>query len=106
MFMFGKPIGRIFRPSNAWIIINTLQMQYPIMDIMYILYQLFKRKQLQNGNDCHCKIITQNVDGLHQRSGFDDDQIVEMHGSASKYICSIFGHDMNEQFNINDFNHK
>ena len=74
-----------------------------MMDIMHCINYL--KEQLQNGNDCQFKMITQNVDGLHERSGFDDDQIVEMHGSASKYICSIFDHDMNEQFNI-DFNHK
>jgi NAD-dependent deacetylase len=32
-------------------------------------------------------VITQNVDGLHQRSGIPDDKIIELHGNATYAGC-------------------
>ena len=32
-------------------------------------------------------VITQNVDGLHQRAGVDDDQVIEVHGNANYATC-------------------
>ncbi|MDA9064848.1 hypothetical protein N9K37_05820, partial [Pseudomonadales bacterium] len=34
----------------------------------------------------HC-VITQNVDGLHQRAGVDDGQVIEVHGNANYATC-------------------
>ena len=34
------------------------------------------------------KIVTQNVDGLHQRAGIPEDAIAELHGSVYKERCS------------------
>ena len=36
-------------------------------------------------------VITQNVDGLHQRSGIDDDRIVELHGNTTYARCLSCG---------------
>eukprot|EP01084_Bolivina_argentea_P043585 80281_1 len=106
MFMFGTPIGWIFRPSNAWKMYLEHYYKYSSNakpnNGHIALYQLYNKKQKQN--NCQFNIITQNVDGLHQKSGFEDNIVTEMHGSASKYICSIFGHDMNDQLKITDFN--
>ena len=35
----------------------------------------------------HNFLITQNIDGLHQLSGADEEQIIEIHGSAKKAAC-------------------
>ena len=35
---------------------------------------------------CGC-VITQNIDGLHQRSGVPDDKIVELHGNSTYAAC-------------------
>ena len=35
---------------------------------------------------CAC-VITQNIDGLHQRSGVPDDKIVELHGNSTYAAC-------------------
>jgi NAD-dependent deacetylase len=32
-------------------------------------------------------IITQNVDGLHQASGVDDDKVIELHGNSTYAAC-------------------
>ncbi|MBD3647739.1 MAG: NAD-dependent deacetylase [Pseudomonadales bacterium] len=40
---------------------------------------------VQAGKVSH--IITQNVDGLHQKSGTPDEQVIELHGNASYAHC-------------------
>jgi NAD-dependent protein deacetylase/lipoamidase len=32
-------------------------------------------------------VITQNIDGLHQRSGVPDDKVIELHGNATYAAC-------------------
>lgn len=40
-------------------------------------------------------IITQNIDGLHQKSGVPDDRVIELHGSTRKLRCIPNGHHVN-----------
>jgi NAD-dependent deacetylase len=42
--------------------------------------------QLVTEGVCAC-VITQNIDGLHQRSGVPDDKIVELHGNSTYAAC-------------------
>lgn len=37
-------------------------------------------------------VITQNIDGLHQKSGVPDDRVIELHGSSLKLRCVPKGH--------------
>lgn len=37
-------------------------------------------------------VITQNIDGLHQRSGIPDDRVIELHGSSLRLRCVPRGH--------------
>lgn len=39
-------------------------------------------------------VITQNIDGLHQRSGVPDDKVIELHGNATGAGCLECGHAM------------
>ncbi len=32
-------------------------------------------------------LVTQNIDGLHQRAGMPDDAVIELHGNANRTIC-------------------
>ena len=42
--------------------------------------------QLVSSGACAC-VITQNVDGLHQRSGVPEDKVVELHGNSTYAAC-------------------
>jgi NAD-dependent deacetylase len=42
--------------------------------------------ELIRRNDVNC-VITQNIDGLHQRSGVPDDRVVELHGNTTYATC-------------------
>lgn len=44
-----------------------------------------------NSGKCSC-LITQNVDGLHQRAGAPTDRIIEIHGNATTASCVQCGH--------------
>lgn len=37
-------------------------------------------------------VITQNIDGLHQRSGVPNDRVIELHGSSLRLRCVPHGH--------------
>lgn len=37
-------------------------------------------------------VITQNIDGLHQKSGVPEDRVIELHGSTRKLRCIPNGH--------------
>jgi NAD-dependent deacetylase len=42
--------------------------------------------QLVSNGVCAC-VVTQNIDGLHQRSGIPEDKIVELHGNSTYAAC-------------------
>ncbi|MCA9834418.1 MAG: Sir2 family NAD-dependent protein deacetylase [Thermomicrobiales bacterium] len=37
-------------------------------------------------------VITQNIDGLHQKAGLPDDRVIELHGSTHSFRCLPHGH--------------
>ena len=46
----------------------------------------FVEKIINLSNKENC-LITQNIDGLHQRSGVPEDKIIEIHGNATESKC-------------------
>ena len=44
------------------------------------------------------KVLTQNVDGLHSKSGIPDDKVINAHGTGGEAQCAICKsqHDFNE----------
>ena len=36
-------------------------------------------------------VITQNIDGLHQRAGNSPDRVIEVHGTVHEYVCMACG---------------
>lgn len=43
--------------------------------------------RLQKESDCDVRLVTQNVDGLHQRAGFSN--VIELHGNLLRSRCSV-----------------
>jgi NAD-dependent deacetylase len=37
-------------------------------------------------------LVTQNIDGLHQKAGSDPELLVELHGNSSEIVCLSCGH--------------
>lgn len=42
--------------------------------------------ELMRRDDRNC-VITQNIDGLHQKSGIADDRVIELHGNSTYATC-------------------
>ncbi|PRP77438.1 silent information regulator family protein [Planoprotostelium fungivorum] len=87
---FGTPIGWNWTPGFAWS--QYVDKFYnPMRDAQpnpghYALAQL--ESKFPNSFD----IITQNVDGLHQRAGSDPSIVYEVHGTVRRHRCIKNGH--------------
>ena len=59
-------------------------------------------KALYDAKVCTTKIVTQNVDGLHQRTRFPRTLIAELHGSVYKERCSscerVYARDFDDEY--------
>lgn len=96
---FGTPIGWKWTPGIAWS--QYIDKFYnPIRDAQpneghRALTRLQKMYPTMS-------IITQNVDGLHQRAGFDSSRIFEVHGTVQRSRCIANGHiyDFNGETNL------
>ncbi|RPI54309.1 MAG: NAD-dependent deacetylase, partial [Acidobacteria bacterium] len=42
--------------------------------------------ELERAGRLHA-LVTQNIDGLHQRAGNSPDRVVEVHGTVHEYVC-------------------
>ena len=46
--------------------------------------------ELERAGRLHA-LITQNIDGLHQRAGNSPDKVIEVHGTLQEYACMSCG---------------
>ena len=92
-------------PGGIWSKIKPIQFQDFIADEQLRMEDWRRRFHFQTGfeaaqpnaghlaiakiinSDSGGKVITQNIDGLHQRSGIDDSDIVEIHGNGTRAAC-------------------
>lgn len=65
-----------------------------IQDAKPSIGHLFIAGLFQIGKDV--KVITQNIDGLHQKAGMPEDRVVEVHGSHVRGSVVAFGQDLSE----------
>lgn len=86
---FGTPIGWKWTPQIAWSqYVNKFY--NPIRDAQpNDGHRALARLQDTHPNLC---IVTQNVDGLHQRAGSDPDRVYEVHGTVLRNRCITNGH--------------
>ncbi|CAF1193964.1 unnamed protein product [Adineta ricciae] len=96
---FGTPVGWKWTPGLAW--------------SQYIdkFYNPIRDAQPNEGHKALVKleklcpetaIITQNVDGLHQRAGSKPDHVFEVHGTVRRSRCVANGHiyDFGDEINL------
>lgn len=74
----GDPAKRR-RSWQTWNMFRMIQMAEP-NPAHYSVAELDNMQKL----DC---VITQNVDGLHQKAGVSDDKVIELHGSLRRLKC-------------------
>lgn len=86
---FGTPIGWTWTPGFAW-------SQY-----INRFYNPIRDAQPNDGHRAlahlqeiypNMTIVTQNVDGLHQKAGSNPDKIFELHGTVQRSRCITNGH--------------
>lgn len=82
--LFGTPIGWKLMPRTAWG--KYLEFRRPIAEAEpndgHIA--IVRLSEIKNGS---LDIITQNVDGLHQKAGSNPDKVYEIHGSVNRHKC-------------------
>jgi NAD-dependent deacetylase len=74
----GDPASRR-RSWQTWNMFRMIAMAEP-NPAHYAVSELHKMNKL----DC---VITQNVDGLHQKAGVPDEKVIELHGSLRRLKC-------------------
>jgi len=84
MLLYGTPMGWKIMPQTSWK--KYLEFRKPIAiaepnDAHKAIVKLEKKK---NSN---ISIITQNIDGLHQKAGSKLDRVHELHGTVHVHKC-------------------
>ncbi len=88
LLIFGQPFGYRYIPRITAFVIEHF-FRRPVMRASpNACHQWIARRAAE---DAWARIITQNVDGLHQRAGTPSDQIAEVHGSVWRTICAACG---------------
>ena len=83
----GIPFGWNLTPSWTWSLFfdkfySAIASAHP-----HTGYYALKRLQEERFHE-NMSIITMNVDGFHQSSGFADEDVAEVHGTIKKFRCS------------------
>ena len=80
LFVFSTPLGFLFAPDRAW----SLYCERLLLPIARAHPNAGHRALAELGRvRTGVTIITQNIDGLHQRAGADD--VIEVHGTVSTH---------------------
>eukprot|EP01104_Vermistella_antarctica_P016208 TRINITY_DN5493_c0_g1_i2.p1 TRINITY_DN5493_c0_g1~~TRINITY_DN5493_c0_g1_i2.p1 ORF type:complete len:267 (-),score=20.69 TRINITY_DN5493_c0_g1_i2:173-973(-) len=97
LFYYGTPIGWTLTPTWAWETYVTRFLK-PILEAEpnpgHIAIARLENIMRERSGDVvrpFC-IITQNVDGLHQRAGNTDDLVYEVHGTVRRQKCTKHHH--------------
>jgi NAD-dependent deacetylase len=79
---FPKFTGDPVKHKRSWQLWNMFKMIESAQpgSIHYAIADIYKMGKL------YC-VITQNVDGLHQKSGIPEDKVIELHGSVRRLKC-------------------
>lgn len=85
LFYGGTPFGWNLTPGYVWsYFIDTFYAPIAVASPHKGYFALFHLSQLLKNE---IEIITMNVDGLHQASGYSEDHVCEVHGSLKRFRC-------------------
>jgi len=101
--MFGTPFGWWLMPETAWGLYLS-RFRDPIAKAQPNdgHYAIAKLEKILKAQEKEFHIITQNVDGLHQRAGNSEDLVYELHGTINRHKCSKHGHVHNYVVNMDE----
>lgn len=81
-FTYDKFLASPEVRRKQWVVLRegSLTREAKPNDAHYAIAELHRRGKL----DC---VITQNIDGLHQKSGVPDEKVFELHGNMKRAVC-------------------
>nr|CAG4708270.1 unnamed protein product [Naegleria fowleri] len=82
---FGTPLGWTISPKLCWT--QYVKRFYEPIAKAHPNPGHYALAKLQKQVFPNLQIITQNVDGLHQRAGSDPDKTYEVHGTVRRHCC-------------------
>lgn len=86
--------GKLYQPPTKTDFKVTIQKAFPTKGHM-ALKDLMDRDILK-------KVISQNVDGLHRKSGIPADKIYELHGNTNLEVCQTCRKDYMRDFRVRE----
>jgi NAD-dependent deacetylase len=82
--LYGTPLGWRVAPWTAWPLFDRF-MRRPIVRAAPNPAHTFLGELARRG--CGVRVVTQNVDGLHQRGGVPAEHVAEVHGTVWRSVC-------------------
>jgi NAD-dependent deacetylase len=83
--LFGTPFGWKYIPQIAWPLYDRF-MRRPVLGAKPNVFHNFLGELYLRGKDV--RVVTQNVDGLHQRGGLPKERVCEIHGTLWRNRCT------------------
>lgn len=81
--VFGTPLGWRYIPSISWYLFNTFMRMPVAAALPNATHRYFAELSKKN----NVVVVTQNVDGLHQKAGHDASNVYEVHGTVWRSVC-------------------
>jgi NAD-dependent deacetylase len=95
----GTPLGWYLTPGYVWSRFVS-EFYQPIANATphegyFALTRILDKIYRENAS-----VITMNVDGFHQESGFNKNRVYEIHGTVRKFICGKCGLNMDAEVQV------
>lgn len=85
------------RPSNQKLLLSPIEKALPTSTHMSLV-------KLMNENYLKC-LVSQNIDGLHRKSGISPSRLTEVHGNTNLELCKKCGKEYMRDFEVRNNTH-